>query len=107
MTRNKTLGNVNTDSCPLCGRELGTRWNLHHLVPRAHKGSETVALHEICHNTIHATFTERELTNHFHTIERLLEDERIRRFVSWVRKKPIDFYQKTKDTNTRRKKRRR
>lgn len=44
-------------------------------------------MHRICHNKIHAVFTERELAQYYHTAERLLEHEAIRKFVNWVRKK--------------------
>jgi len=61
-------------------------------VPKTFGGTEIVDLHRICHNKIHAVFTERELAKHFHTFERLLEHEEIRKFVSWVRRKPPEFY---------------
>lgn len=43
--------------------------------------------------------------NYYHTFERLLEHEQIQRFVAWVRKKPLDFYDKNDDTASRRKQR--
>lgn len=95
------------DQCPLCERPLGTIWDEHHLVPKTFKGTETVLIHKICHNKIHSVFTERELAKHYNTIERLLENEHIQTFVEWVKKKDPEFYQKTKDTTNRRKKRRR
>lgn len=93
--------------CPLCTRELGNVWDDHHLIPKTFKGTETVRIHKICHNKIHSVFTERELEKYYHTMDRLLENEDIRNFVEWVSKKDPNFYQKTKDTNVRRKKRRR
>jgi hypothetical protein len=44
-------------------------------------------MHRICHSKIHSVFTERELTQHYHTFERILENEEIRKFVNWVKKK--------------------
>jgi len=94
--------------CPLCGRPLGDHLiDEHHLIPKTFKGKETVTLHKICHRKIHATFTERELLHHYHTIERLLENEHIRKFVGWVRKKDPGFYDGSDDTVTRRTRRRR
>jgi hypothetical protein len=95
------------DPCPICDRPLGSVWGEHHLIPKTFKGKEKVQIHKICHNKIHSVFTERELYNYYHTIERLLENEDIQNFIKWVSKKDPDFYLKTKDTNTRRRKRRR
>jgi hypothetical protein len=95
-------------TCPLCSRPLGSQ-NIdeHHLVPKTFKGTETSTMHRICHRKIHATFTERELLNYYHTAERLLENEEIQKFVTWVSKKPPEFYDGSKETTERRGKRRR
>lgn len=94
--------------CPLCGRDIPSgQEDKHHLIPKTFKGKELVSLHKICHRTIHATLTERELLQYYHTIERLLENDTIRKFVKWVSKKPNDFYVSTRETKTRKGKRRR
>lgn len=82
------------ERCPLCGRELtdGPSVNEHHLVPRSYRGRETIRMHRICHNKIHAVFTEQELARHYHTVDRILENEEIRKFVAWVRKKDAAYY---------------
>ena len=87
------------DLCPLCERPLSEKPSRHHLVPRTFRGRETVNLHMICHIQIHATFTERELLNHYNTIDRILEHENIRKFESWIKKKPPGFYVKKRDTS--------
>jgi len=90
------------DACPLCGRPLGTlRVSEHHLVPRRYKGRETRRLHAICHRKIHATFTDKELRDHFHSFERLLNDPDISAFVDWLRKKPPEFYAPTRKSHRR------
>lgn len=55
-------------------------------------------LHKICHRQIHAIFTERELQHYYNSINRILENDAIRKFVKWVRKKPVDFHVRTRDT---------
>lgn len=95
------------DKCPLCGRELGTiNVDAHHLVPKTFKGKVLVDLHKICHRKIHATFTERELLHYYNTIDRLLENEHIQSFVKWVAKKDPAFYDGSKETAERKKRRR-
>ena len=97
-----------SDVCPLCGRPFGfTNIDEHHLIPRAFKGKETVTLHKVCHRSIHATLTERELANYYNTIERLLEHENIQKFVKWVQKKDIEYYSGVEESTERKGKRRR
>lgn len=80
--------------CPLCGRPLAAPSNRHHLLPLSKGGrhTPTVLLHKICHDKIHAVFTETELRRWYHTIERLQEHEEMARFIQWVRKKDPGFY---------------
>jgi hypothetical protein len=84
------------DICPLCGRPLAGPCNKHHLLPlsKGGKGTETVMLHKICHDKIHAVFTELELKKHYNTIELLQQNEEIARFIKWVRKKEPEYYDK-------------
>ena len=82
--------------CPLCGRPIpeSARSSLHHLVPRLRggKGGETVRLHQICHNEIHATLTETELARDYATPEALRAHPRLATFIAWVRKRPPEFH---------------
>ena len=94
--------------CPICERPLTKESaNEHHLIPKTFKGKETVTLHRICHRKLHTVYSEREMLNQYNTIERLLENEDIRKFVKWVSKKDPDYYDRSKDTNRRKSKRRR
>lgn len=83
--------------CPLCGRPLVPPFNRHHLLPisKGGRGTTTVLLHKICHDKIHAVFTEMELKRHYHTIGRLQEHEEIAAFIRWVRKKEPEYYDKS------------
>ncbi len=103
--------------CPICNRELveGHTIDDHHLIPKTHgkrnkqayDKDNIVTIHKICHSKIHATLSEVELLNYYHTIERLLEHEQIQKFVKWVSKKEPTFTDKNKDTKDRKKQRRR
>ena len=93
--------------CPICQRPLTKESaSEHHLIPKTFKGKETVTLHRICHQKIHTVFSEREMLNNYNTIERLLENEDVRKFVKWVAKKEPDYYDSSKDTKGRKSKRR-
>ncbi len=81
--------------CPLCKRELGTKkTSKHHLIPKSRDGkhTDTVILHNICHQKIHSLFSEKELMRDYNTIEKLLTNEGVQKFVKWVSKKPPEFY---------------
>src|ERR687890_589224 len=90
--------------CPLCGRELAGPCNRHHLIPvsKGGKNTPTILLHKICHDKIHAVFTENELKRQYNTIELLQQQEEINRFIKWVRKKEPEFYDKSVKTRNRR-----
>jgi hypothetical protein len=89
--------NDSNDICLLCGRPLAGPCNKHHLLPlsKGGKGTETVVLHKICHDKIHAVFTEMELKKHYNTIDKLQQNEEIARFIKWVRKREPEYYDKS------------
>ncbi|SMP65595.1 HNH endonuclease [Noviherbaspirillum suwonense] len=91
-------------ACPLCGRPLvpGPSVNEHHMVPRSHRGRDTVTMHRICHSKIHTVFSEHELARYYHTPERLLENDEIRKFVGWVRKKDPEYFDRNRTPSRRR-----
>ncbi|MDQ2089827.1 HNH endonuclease [Marimonas arenosa] len=84
--------------CPLCDRPIpeGVPQSRHHLVPRLRggKGRETVLLHQICHNEIHASLSETDLARAYCTIEALRAHPRLAKFIAWVGKRPADFRSK-------------
>ena len=93
-----------TRICPLCERALpGGEADAHHLVPRSEGGRETVLLHRLCHRTIHALLTEKELARGYATIDALRAHPGVARFLQWVLDKPPDFYERTRKSKRLRK----
>lgn len=92
-------------NCCICGRELGGIVQSHHLIPKTFKGRETVDIHKMCHQKIHATFSERELEKYYHTAERILEREEMQKFVKWIGKKDANYYDKNDQTKSRKQRR--
>lgn len=83
--------------CPLCERPIPrSQQDAHHLVPKSKGGRYTAYLHRICHRQIHALFTETELARQFHTVDALLAHPEMGSFVTWVRSKPPEFYERTR-----------
>jgi hypothetical protein len=96
---------VEIKTCPLCGRQLGTDVNEHHLIPRSFKGKETVTLHRICHDHIHHVISEREMLNQYNTVESLRDHPDVKSFIHWVRNKHPDFYIRIRDSKGRNRRR--
>lgn len=85
--------------CPLCERVIpqGETEN-HHLVPKSKGGKITVGLHRVCHRQIHAIFTDAQLAKPFSTIEALLQDPAMQKFVAWIKSKPPGFSDAAKES---------
>ncbi len=103
------------NTCPLCDRPYGGEMQDHHLKPKmfksrtkeVHEDENFALLHKMCHQKIHATFSEKELLDYYNTVDRLLENEEIQKFVKWISKKPPEYYDKNDDTASRKNKRKR
>lgn len=90
--------------CPLCKRPLGTvKISKHHLTPKSRGGkhTQTVYMHNICHQKIHSVYSEKELKLKFNTVEKLLQSEELKKFVKWVSRKPPEFYERNRLTSKR------
>jgi len=99
-------------TCPLCKREIPIdQESKHHLVPNRNKlkrkkhlnlpEKEIEILHIACHRKLHSLFTNKELSIKYNTIEKLLEHQDIQNFVFFIRKKPIDYIESSKQSNKR------
>lgn len=84
-------------NCWLCTRPMGDTIEWHHPIPKSRGGREKQPVHPICHQTIHANFTNSDLEKRYATAQALLDHEEIRRFVDWVANKPPDFHAPTKN----------
>ncbi len=82
--------------CWLCARPLGDVTEWHHPVPKSRGGKVKQPVHPICHQAIHANFTNSELERRYSTADALLAHEEIGRFVAWVASKPPDFHAPTR-----------
>jgi hypothetical protein len=83
--------------CPLCDRPIPpAQRDAHHLVPKSRGGAQTVWLHRICHRQIHALFTETELAREYHQVDTLKAHPEMARFLDWVRRRPDDFFERTR-----------
>ncbi|MGA9289945.1 MAG: HNH endonuclease [Anaerobacillus sp.] len=77
------------DMCELCGRS-DVKCTVHHLTPKEQGGTfePTAVLCVACHKQIHAIYSNHELASRLDSIQKLKEDDKIRRFLKWIRKQP-------------------
>lgn len=90
---------VPVDNCALCGRLRSLTF--HHLIPRTcHSNkwfkknfsreemhSRGIDLCRDCHLFLHKQFGEKELGRSYNSLDLLLAEEKVQRFVRWVRGK--------------------
>lgn len=86
---------VEASLCWLCSRPLGACVEWHHPVPRSRGGRDKVAIHPICHRTLHRTFSNAELGVFGDSVAWIRADPRIARFLGWIATKPPDFHAPT------------
>ena len=68
----------------------------HHLIPKSQGRRRGVPIHELptvplcpaCHKFLHRTFTNAELAGEYASIDALLGNADVQRFLSWLRKQP-------------------
>ena len=85
--------------CALCGRPLGAKVEWHHLVPKSEGGRETAPVHPICHRTIHALLSNKELAGEYADLDALRAQPDVARYLRWIADKPPDFHAPTRQTN--------
>jgi 5-methylcytosine-specific restriction protein A len=76
-------------TCRICGRVAPSPscMEKHHLVPQRRGPKDTIPVCMDCGNQIHMLFDNRELRYTYNTVEALLADERVQKWVRWVRKR--------------------
>ena len=94
--------------CEICGCECNL--TLHHLVPKLkcknkykqirNDDSNHIMICRQCHDFLHATYDESELRDNLNTLEKILADEKIIKFINWRKKHP-DFNGSAKMSNRR------
>ncbi|MGI4757776.1 MAG: HNH endonuclease [Janthinobacterium lividum] len=89
-------------TCALCYRQLGTRVEWHHPVPKSEGGTQTVPVHPICHRAIHAHVSNHELAAQYANLDTLRSRDDVQRFLRWIRNKPPDFNAPTRQSRTAR-----
>lgn len=64
-------------------------------MPKSRGGRDKVAIHPICHRTLHARFSNADLKRVGGDLSALRSDPDIARFLAWVENKDPDFHAPT------------
>ena len=64
-------------------------------MPKSRGGRDKVAIHPICHRTLHARFSNADLKRVGGDLSDLRSDPDIARFLAWVENKDPDFHAPT------------
>ncbi len=89
-------------NCQLCNRDTPKVFiEKHHFYPRSkrksedkHKDKSVVDGILVCCNCgdqIHQLFTNQELAKEYNTLEKLLANESLQKWIKWIKNKPNDF----------------
>lgn len=91
--------------CELCERKVSSLTE-HHLIPREFGGRnlDTVMLCVPCHKQIHALFTNKELALKLNSISNLKNNEKIIRYLKFIKKHPGDTHIQIKKSKSVRRK---
>lgn len=77
-------------TCSICQRDTPYEYTeKHHLIPRCKKGKKTptIPVCNDCGNYVHQIFTEKELAKEYNTLEKLLADPKIQKWIAWIKNK--------------------
>ncbi len=91
-------------TCELCGRS-GVQTTVHHLTPKEIGGTflPVASLCIPCHKQIHALFSNEELADSLNTIKSLQHNDRMQKYLKWIRKQPPTRVPGTKKSRRKRK----
>ena len=101
--------------CLICGREYGGEMQDHHLKPvtfrsrtkEVHDKCNLIHIHKVCHQKIHATFSESDLYHTYNDTLQIVAHPEMQKFIKWISKKSVEYYDKNDDTKSRKRKRKR
>ena len=76
--------------CELCKREGIIKITEHHLIPKEVGGAKlpVALLCQDCHKQIHALYTNKGLAMRLNTLQALEKDERVARYLRYIKNQP-------------------
>lgn len=90
-----------SETCVFCGRSNVPKTHGHHIIPKSRGGKIVKPTCGACGSFIHATWSHNELRDEFNTVEKILADERFKKFLKWLYKQQPTAHFKTVRNNER------
>jgi len=92
--------------CILCQRDVPYLTD-HHIVPKSRGGTELVAICRNCHRQLHVLFGNKTLEAELNTVDVIMANEQLIKYLAWVEKRPFGSVHKAKRSKDSRKRGRR
>jgi hypothetical protein len=90
---------LQNNPCVFCKRNVSIRG--HHIVPKCKGGTTIVSSCESCENFIHATWSHNELRDIYNTVDKIVTDDKFKKFLNWLYKQKSTTTFKTDKSNNR------
>lgn len=89
--------NKELTECSICERLTPPEHQeKHHMFPRKTRKSKKEAVTILvccsCGDMLHKLFTNKELLKHYNTLEKILANDDVQKWIEWIQKKPDDFH---------------
>jgi len=84
-------GKKMNQKCSMCDRETNDL-EFHHFEPgkKRRKTNEGIEVCHQCGDQLHLLFSNNELRNDLNSLEKILSNEKILSYISWVKNKPVE-----------------
>lgn len=78
--------------CSICHRKCSDEFiEKHHLIPKQKGGkhSGVISVCVDCGNQLHNLFTNKQLQKDYNTLEKIINNSSVQKWIKWIRKKII------------------
>jgi len=83
--------------CSICPRKVPEPYReKHHLIPKSKKGKDTIMVCCDCGNQLHELFTIKELATQYNTVEKIVGNSKIQKWIRWIQKRNFGICMKKK-----------
>jgi hypothetical protein len=78
--------------CSLCCRDTESLEKHHFEAGRRKKSNEGIAVCHQCGDQLHLMFTNRDLRTKYNSLEKILADPKVQKYIEWVKGKPVETH---------------
>jgi len=78
--------------CSICQRDFEKLEKHHFEAGRKKKSDDGIKVCHQCGDQLHLMFSNRELRNKYNTLEKILAEPKVQKYIEWVKNKPIETH---------------